>query len=142
MVLLDLQARIADELRPDYLLIDARTGVTELGSLATTILADTVVCMFVGNRESLEGTVEVIQALMRAPRLANQGPIRIVPVLSRATVADNGLVDGVAKSLKLGEAFTLPHDELAGSERLGGPSPLRVAYEQFFQQLFFCSAIC
>jgi hypothetical protein len=31
MALLDLQARIADELKPDYLLIDARTGVTALG---------------------------------------------------------------------------------------------------------------
>jgi len=30
MAVLDLQARIADELKPDYLLIDARTGVTEL----------------------------------------------------------------------------------------------------------------
>ena len=40
MALFDLQSRIADELRPEYLLIDARTGVTELGSLATTVLAD------------------------------------------------------------------------------------------------------
>ena len=38
--LLDLHARIQDELRPDYLLIDARTGVTELSGLATTALAE------------------------------------------------------------------------------------------------------
>jgi len=47
MSLLDLRARFADEVRPDYLLIPARTGVTDLGGLATTILADTVLCMFV-----------------------------------------------------------------------------------------------
>jgi hypothetical protein len=28
---LDLQARIEDELAPDFLLLDARTGITELG---------------------------------------------------------------------------------------------------------------
>ncbi len=60
MALLDLQGRIADELKPDYLLIDARTGITELGGLATTILADTVVCMFAANQESLDGTVTVV----------------------------------------------------------------------------------
>jgi hypothetical protein len=141
MALLDLQARIADELKPDYLLIDARTGVTELGSLATTVLADTVVCMFVGNRESLDGTVEVIQALRRAPRLANQGPIRIVPVLSRATETDRGLAAGVARSLKLGDVFSLPHDDLATSEVLGLFSPLFKAYLELFQRIFLSAIV-
>ncbi len=85
MALLDLQARISDELNPDYLLIDARTGVTELGGLATTVLADTVVCMLVANPESVDGTLAVVEALASAPRLANQQPIRVVPVLSRTT---------------------------------------------------------
>jgi hypothetical protein len=85
MAILDLQARIQDELAPDYLLIDARTGVSEIGSLATMTLSDSVVCMFVGNRESLDGTLAVIEALKSAPRLANQNPIRVVPVLSRTT---------------------------------------------------------
>src|SRR5437588_1625975 len=83
MALLDLQARIADELQPDYLLIDARTGVTDLGGLATTVLADTVVCLFVANQESIDGTLAVVEALKATPRLANQKPIRVVPVLSR-----------------------------------------------------------
>ena len=85
MAILDLQARIQDEPAPDYLLIDARTGVSEIGSLATMTLSDSVVCMFVGNRESLDGTLAVIEALKSAPRLANQNPIRVVPVLSRTT---------------------------------------------------------
>ncbi len=85
MAVLDLQARIGDELHPDYLLIDARTGVTELGGLATTILADTVVCLFAPNQESLDGTLKIVEALKAAPRLDRKKPIRIVPVLSRAT---------------------------------------------------------
>jgi len=33
---LELQARIADEFAPDFLLVDSRTGITELGGLATS----------------------------------------------------------------------------------------------------------
>jgi len=137
MAMFDLHARIQDELKPDYLLIDARTGVTEIGGLATTILADTVVCMFVGNRESLDGTLAVIQALKSAPRLANQKPIRVVPVLSRATEVDNTLADSVRtflgeKDLTL---FVLPHDQLAAADNLLS-SPLFIAYNELFRGLF------
>src|SRR5580658_5952296 len=106
MALLDLQARLADEFKPDYLLIDARTGVTELGGLATTVLADTVVCMFVANQESLDGTLTVVEALRAAPRLANQKPIRVVPVLSRTTPKspdDERFARGVKRLLELSD---------------------------------------
>jgi MinD-like ATPase involved in chromosome partitioning or flagellar assembly len=137
MAILDLQARIQDELKPDYLLIDARTGVTEIGSLATTILADTVVCMFVGNLESLDGTLAIIEALKNAPRLTHQKPIRVVPVLSRATEVDNNMADSVRtflgeKDLPL---FVLPHDQLAAAENLLS-SPLFIAYHDLFRELF------
>jgi hypothetical protein len=158
MALLDLQARIADELRPDYLLIDARTGVTELGGLATTVLADTVVCMFVANQESLDGTLTVVEALKATPRLANQKLIRVVPVLSRTTAKpsqDERFAFGIMRLLELGEGtrgqgpnvttlFALPHDDALGTfERLVGGerkasafSPLYKAYLELFQGLF------
>ncbi len=88
--LLDLHARIQDELQPDFLLIDARTGVTELGGLATTILADTVVCLFVANQESVEGTLTITEALKAAKRLRGQAPVRVVNVLARAFVFGGG----------------------------------------------------
>lgn len=157
MALLDLQARIAEELKPDYLLIDARTGVTELGSLATTVLADTVVSMFVPNHESLDGTLAVVEALKSAPRLKSQKPIRVVPVLSRATSPsdDDRFAHGVARLLELAAGkkangenpptlFALPHDEaLAGSDRIVGGeriasafTPLYKAYLELAQTLF------
>lgn len=83
LALLDFQARIEEELQPDYLLIDARTGVTELGSLATTLLADTVVCLTLGNQESLEGTLVIAEALAKAPRLGGTSPVRLVPAICR-----------------------------------------------------------
>jgi CobQ/CobB/MinD/ParA nucleotide binding domain len=83
LALLDFQARIEEDLQPDYLLIDARTGVTELGSLATTLLADTVVCLTLGNRESLEGTLVIVEAIAKAPRLGGNSQVRLVPVICR-----------------------------------------------------------
>ena len=74
--ILELQARIADELDPEFLLVDSRTGITELGGLATSILADRVVCLTTAAAESVEGTLVVAQALRTAPRLSSQQPLR------------------------------------------------------------------
>jgi hypothetical protein len=157
MALLDLQARIADELKPDYLLIDARTGVTELGGLATTVLADTVVCMLVPNQESLDGTLAVVEALKSTPRLANQRPIRVLPVLSRTSQplsVEQRFQSQLKRLLELGDSPTprdlpvllvLPHDHpygatewLVGSEAAKGSflSPLYKAYMLLFSKLF------
>lgn len=82
---LDLKARIEDELTPDYLLIDARTGITEIGGMATSVLADKVVCLFVDNRESIDGTRAVIRSLRKAERPSGYPPVQVFPVLSRVT---------------------------------------------------------
>ena len=158
MALLDLQARIAEELKPDYLLIDARTGVTELGGLATTVLADTVVCLFVANQESLDGTLTVVEALKGTARYAPQQPIRVVPVVSRTTARPHSgerLAGGMRRLLELGEGrksqnqkdhslFELPHDATIGTIATLGTvegnaiafSPLLEAYLELFQTLF------
>ena len=83
---LDLQARIEDELAPDFLLLDARTGITELGGLATTILADRVVCLTSASQESIDGTLVVASALRAAPRLPGQAAIEIEFLLTRVDV--------------------------------------------------------
>ena len=158
MPLLDLHARIEDELKPDYLLIDTRTGVTELGGLATTILADTVVCLFIANQESLDGTLTVVEALTAAPRLKGQRPIRVVPVLARTTSeppTEEPFTTGVKRLLELAEGsarggekqskpFDLPQedvqsasDRLLGGERTANAiSPLHKSYLELFQSLF------
>ncbi|MES1244915.1 MAG: hypothetical protein ABUT39_25125 [Acidobacteriota bacterium] len=159
MPLLDLHARIRDELKPDYLLIDARTGVTELGGLATTILADTVVCMFVANQESLDGTLMVAEALKAAPRLKRQGPIQVIPVLTRTTSerpTEGPFAEGVKRLLELAtrapsrskkkdrDLFELPHDEVhgaadriaAGERTASVVSPLYKSHLELFQELF------
>lgn len=85
---LDLKARIEQEIGADFLLIDSRTGITEMAGLATTLLADRVVCLMIDNPESLAGTRAVLRSFGRAPRLPGMGPIGLLPILSRAAHDD------------------------------------------------------
>src|SRR5260370_36910412 len=105
--------------------MDARTGITDLGGLATTMLADTVVCMFAANQESLDGTVTVVEALKAARRPKKKKPIRVVPILARATEppGDERFKNAVKRLLELAQGrkantkeaeaklFALPHDD-------------------------------
>lgn len=80
---LELQERIDRDYAPDFLLIDSRTGITEVGGATTTLLADRVICLLLNNQENLEGAREVLRSLRRAPRLPGQAPLEIWPVLAR-----------------------------------------------------------
>jgi MinD-like ATPase involved in chromosome partitioning or flagellar assembly len=86
---LELKARIAEEIQPDYLLIDSRTGITEMGGVATAILPDQVVGLVANNQESLEGVREVLRSIRRAPRLPGLERIEVVPVLTRLPELDD-----------------------------------------------------
>ena len=156
--LLDLHARIQEELKPDYLLIDARTGVTELGGLAATALADCVVCLFVANQESIDGTLAIVEALLSSERILSAKKPRVLPIIARATELIGGegraaagmrrLVEigDVRENIKKGEAIPLmlPHDSVLGAtdKVVGGEqkasafSPLHKAYLEVFQHIF------
>lgn len=65
---MDLQNRIAEALQPDFLLIDSRTGITEMGGVATTVLADRVICLVLPSKENLEGSRAILRGIQRARR--------------------------------------------------------------------------
>jgi MinD-like ATPase involved in chromosome partitioning or flagellar assembly len=115
--LLELQARIAEELAPDFLIIDSRTGITELGGLATSLLADRVVCLTTMAPESVEGTRVVAAALRAAPRLPSQKPLRIDFLVTRVP-AGALRSSNVSRLLEpLGDSVAvLPHDSAIAQE--------------------------
>jgi MinD-like ATPase involved in chromosome partitioning or flagellar assembly len=93
---LELKERIREEFKPDYLLIDARTGVTEIGGVATTLLPDKVVCLLLNNQENLEGAREVLRAIQRASK-QRQKRIDVIPVLARLPVLPPGEMERESK---------------------------------------------
>jgi len=60
---LDLKEKIKKEFNPDYLLIDTRTGITEISAITMSILADSIVLFAVNNEENICGTQCIIKAI-------------------------------------------------------------------------------
>ncbi|MBF0509859.1 MAG: hypothetical protein HQK57_13160, partial [Deltaproteobacteria bacterium] len=80
---LDLKYRIEDEITPDFLLIDSRTGVTEMGGVATTILPDTIIYLLLYNRENLDGARAVLRSLKRSMRQIGDQKVKVFAALGR-----------------------------------------------------------
>jgi tetratricopeptide (TPR) repeat protein len=80
---LDLKAKIEKEFNPDYLLIDSRTGITDISGITLKIFADEIVILAVNNLENLFGTKKIITSLtLPANELLNHSP-KINFVLTR-----------------------------------------------------------
>lgn len=80
---LNLKEEIRSALKPDFLLIDSRTGVTESSGLCTALLPDKVVCILVNNQENREGARQVLKAIRSAERPPGQKQIDLVLALAR-----------------------------------------------------------
>ncbi|MHB8208025.1 KGGVGR-motif variant AAA ATPase, partial [Mucilaginibacter sp.] len=60
---LNLKEQIRSQIAPDFLLIDSRTGITEISGVTMSIFADEVVLLAANNKENLEGIGQVIKTL-------------------------------------------------------------------------------
>lgn len=69
----------------DIVLIDSRTGITDIGGLCTILLPDGLVLLFGANAQSMEGAAEVARVAQRErDRLpVDRAPLVVLPVLSR-----------------------------------------------------------
>jgi MinD-like ATPase involved in chromosome partitioning or flagellar assembly/tetratricopeptide (TPR) repeat protein len=71
--------------RYDFVLIDSRTGVTDIGGICTVQLPDVLIAMFTANDQSIEGVLDVVgRAARERDRLpVDRAALRVVPVVSR-----------------------------------------------------------
>lgn len=77
----DMKARIEAEIKPDFLLIDSRTGVTEIGGICTTLFPNKLVFVFTNNEENFEGTEQIFKAVQKVS--SSDNPIETHFVLTR-----------------------------------------------------------
>lgn len=108
---IDLALPHRDSNNADILLIDARTGMTEVGGVATALLPDTVVCFLNNNDENLEGARFVLQiGKVASSNLqgSNAKDTEIIPVLTRVPelglIEDRNVLDNI--KTKLNEPFS------------------------------------
>jgi MinD-like ATPase involved in chromosome partitioning or flagellar assembly len=157
IIFLELKALIETTLRPDFLLIDARTGITEIGGVATAIMADKIVCMLTTNPENMEGARVVLRGMTHAPRPEDSNEVQVFPVISRLHVSGAketrlveqalGYLNEPAEDLRSTLSFshiTVLHndDDIASQEKIlvGGEgkvaqSPLLRDYLSLFARL-------
>lgn len=68
----------------DVVLIDSRTGITEMGGVCTYQLADVVVAFCTTNQQSLNGTAKVLSDLQRSEvREARGRPLKVIAIPAR-----------------------------------------------------------
>lgn len=60
---LNLKEIIKKEIKPDFLLIDSRTGISEMSGISLSLLADEVVIIAANNKENLSGVKKIITSL-------------------------------------------------------------------------------
>ena len=98
-----LKEQIQENYQPDYILLDARTGVTHIGRLSLQFLSDAAVCLFSCNEESYQGAAVVMKGI--ADQTAKRDPTtlqsRVYPIISRVIMSDSGRDQANAYARKL-----------------------------------------
>ncbi len=91
---LEFKENIYSELKPDFLLIDSRTGITEMSGLCTTLLPDKVAFLITNNQENLEGSRQILRGIQKAKRFEGQKPIEVSFALTRIPSPQNSGENG------------------------------------------------
>lgn len=74
---------IKKQIDPEYLLIDTRTGITEIASITISLFADEVVMLSGNNKDSLEGSKQVLRTITNIDNIYNNNIPNIYFILSR-----------------------------------------------------------
>ncbi len=125
-----LRKRIGDEYDPDCLLIDSRTGITDIGSVVVKFLADIFVCLSLNNPENLEGIKTILAGIRNDRGHGHSSPEKVITILTRIPVSGSEYEIRLAETakeflgLKNGEVFCVMHNEpglqVAEELRFGG----------------------
>jgi len=86
---LDLKEKIKKQINPTYLLIDSRTGISEMSGITLSLLAENVVVVAANNKENLSGAKKIIQSITKSENSIFNKPPRVTFVLSRIPFTDN-----------------------------------------------------
>jgi hypothetical protein len=85
------------ETMADVVLIDSRTGVTEMGGVCTRHLADVVVSLCAPNRQNLQGLVDMLRSFRRTSLIAARGrPLELMVVPTRIENSEITLLNAFA----------------------------------------------
>ncbi len=124
-ILENLRGHIIERYQPDYVFIDSRTGLSEIGGIATHQLADIVVLVFNLNGQNLQGAKRVFDSIRKAPLhpdvILVASPVPVMP-MDQGTPFYKKMKDinkDFSGSYNAGQALVIPyHPLLAFEDRL------------------------
>jgi MinD-like ATPase involved in chromosome partitioning or flagellar assembly len=81
----------------DFVLIDSRTGLSDIASVCTVQMPDALVMWFLPNPQSIEGSIAVARSVssMRTGR-----PLQLVPALMRVEYGEKELLEQTRKTVR------------------------------------------
>lgn len=85
----ELKAQWNEHFRPDYVLIDSRTGHNEVMGISTRQLPDAVCAVFLPNEQNLEGLSHVVTAIRQQKKNSEGRNIKLHFVASNVPYADD-----------------------------------------------------
>ncbi|MFH7015204.1 KGGVGR-motif variant AAA ATPase [Flavobacterium sp. FlaQc-47] len=85
---LSLKEKIKNEIKPDFLLIDSRTGISEMSGITLSLLADEIVIVAANNKENLGGANRIIKSINNPDNNILEKTPNINFVLSRVPFTD------------------------------------------------------
>lgn len=119
--------------RYDAVLVDSRTGVTEMGGVCAYQLADVVVMMSAANHQNLQGTLDVARDFCSAPVMAlrHGRPLELLVVPARIEQRDPALLKAFYRRFQETFEGQIPA-QLAGvsAESLAIPYEPEYAFEE------------
>lgn len=80
---LDLKEQIKNQFKPDYLLIDSRTGITDISGITLRLLADDIVILAANNAENLFGSKQIIKNLLDKDKALKKTAPKVHFILTR-----------------------------------------------------------
>ncbi|NMO20682.1 AAA family ATPase [Pyxidicoccus fallax] len=85
----DMKSQWLDAFQPDYVLIDSRTGHTDVGGICTRQLPNAVVAMFFPNEQNIAGLAKVVKEIRREALPPREKAIDIHFVISNVPELDD-----------------------------------------------------
>jgi MinD-like ATPase involved in chromosome partitioning or flagellar assembly len=85
----DMKAQWEQSFQPDYVLIDSRTGMTDVGGICTRQLPDAVVLLYIPNEQNLRGLAQVVTNIRAEAKSLQQKQIALHFVMSNVPDLDD-----------------------------------------------------
>lgn len=109
----DLKLQWEAYIDPDYVLIDSRTGYTDVGGICTRQLPDAVVCLFFPTEQNLQGLRKVVTQIRNENKPQREEDIRLLFVNSNVPDLDDE--DQILKNRLSNFKDQLEYDDLAAT---------------------------